>query len=190
MKKIIIISLILLAGVFSWRIIGSRDEGLEPLYTEPYIVVYGRDSCGLTRGLIQSLDSQSIYYVYKNIDLTGVKNELHPRMEKAGFATSRYGLPVVDVNSVIFIRPKLETILKQYSKVQGSTYDGSQEQGVLEARGSKVTGAAMEHKPATMVDGNLSQAVDPADDPIVLQSRKDQVDFRDPEGKIVIKELK
>ncbi len=119
MKKIILIIIIIIIGWFAWSLISGHRHNLEPLYTEPYIVVYGRDACGLTRQLMQNLDKQGIYYIYKNIDLNSVADELHSRMKKAGLNTKRYGLPVVDVNSVIFIRPEIDTVFKRYLTIKG-----------------------------------------------------------------------
>jgi hypothetical protein len=190
MKKVILIVLVLLAGYQAWRFISSRTAGLEPLYTEPYIVVYGRDSCGLTLKFMQALDKESIYYIYKNIDIENVRRELHPRMEKVGLNTSYYPLPVVDVNSRIFARPEVKTVLRQYKKLRGGVYNASLAKESFGGRGLGVSGIIMGQEPMAIVDGEPLKAGDKLNDYEVLEVKDDSIRLRSPSGEVIVKELK
>lgn len=120
MKKIFFLLVICAAAYFAWQKLspGTSEGGLEPLYEMPYVVVYGRDRCGLTQKCQKSLREEDLSFVYENIDKKEVADELHARMQEAGLDTRSYGLPVVDVNGRIFIRPTLEKILDAYDNYQ------------------------------------------------------------------------
>ena len=117
MKKILILVVLLIAGYFLWQKM-SQNTTLEPLYDKPYVVVYGRDECGLTQQCLRDLEIAGIKVIYKIVDDDEVSNELHPRMEKAGLDIRSYGLPVVEVNGQIFIRPELDKILEAYKNYE------------------------------------------------------------------------
>jgi hypothetical protein len=116
MKKILVVVVLLIAGYFLWQKMSqnTKDGTLEPLYDKPYVVVYGRDACGLTQQCLRDLEIAGIKVIYNIVDNEEVSNEYHPRMEKAGLDTRSYGLPVVDVNGQIFIRPEFNKILEAY----------------------------------------------------------------------------
>ena len=90
---------------------------LEPLYDKPYVIVYGRDTCGWTTKYFNDLRDRGLDVFYENVDHPGVGDELHPRMKKAGLDTWRYYLPVIDVNAKMYIRPDYETIFTEYENV-------------------------------------------------------------------------
>ncbi len=112
--------LIALAGVVAYAIFGNVAAlvtgGPEPLHDSSYVVVYGRDTCGITSRMLAGLDNSGIPYEYKRVDEPQVANELHPRMEAAGLSTRRYGLPVIDVNSEMIIRPDPSTVAEKYQQ--------------------------------------------------------------------------
>jgi hypothetical protein len=87
---------------------------IETLYDKPYVVVYGRDSCGWTQKYLSDLRNEGIEAIYKSVDNEEVCDELEPRMEKAGLDTTSYYLPVIDANGQIFIRPALNKVLEAY----------------------------------------------------------------------------
>jgi hypothetical protein len=120
MKKVLIVVLLLIAGYLVWQKLfqNTKDNILAPLYDKPYVVVYGRDECGLTQQCLSDLKNERIEVIYKIVDNREVSDELHPRMEKAGLDTGSYGLPVVEVNGQIFIRPELHKILEAYKNYE------------------------------------------------------------------------
>jgi hypothetical protein len=120
MKKILILVVLLIAGYFLWQKFfhDNTDKIIETSYGKPYVVVYGRDACGLTQQCLRDLEIAGIKVIYKIIDNEEVSNELYPRMEKAGLDIRSYGLPVVDVNGQIFIRPEFNKILETYKNYE------------------------------------------------------------------------
>jgi len=117
MKKIFIVVVLLIAGYFFWQKV-FHDNQIEALYDRPYVVVYGRDRCGWTQKYLRDLENEGIEVIYERVDSKEVCDELHPRMEKAGLDTRRYNLPVIDVNTQMFIRPELNIILKAYKNYE------------------------------------------------------------------------
>ena len=115
MKKILFIVVLLMVGYFFWQKIFHVNR-IEALYDQPYVVVYGRDSCGWTQKYLKDLKNKGIKVIFKNVDSKEVGEELHPRMEKAGLDTRRYILPVIDVNASMFIQPELKIVLEVYEK--------------------------------------------------------------------------
>jgi hypothetical protein len=113
MKKLLIVVVILISGFVYWQN-NFHNNQIEALYDTPYIVVYGRDSCGWSQKYLRDLKNERLKFIYKNGDNKGVNFELHPRMEKAGLDTRRYNLPVIDVSGQIFIRPEFGKVLKTY----------------------------------------------------------------------------
>ena len=96
----------------------GHDSVLSPLYAKPYVVVYGRTTCGWTQQCLRDLDGEGVPVIYKEIDNQKARDELFPRMQKAGKSIDSFNLPVVDVNGRIYIRPpsKLVTVLYSHSQ--------------------------------------------------------------------------
>ena len=90
------------------------NKTIEPLYEGQYVIVYGRDRCGLTQKYLKALGKKEIELIYEKVDEKEIADELHSRMQQAGLSTKRYNLPVIDVNGQIFIRPEIDTILALY----------------------------------------------------------------------------
>ena len=108
-------SLILIGVItyFGWQNF-VLDKKNEALYEEPYVLVYGRDRCGWTQKYLKDLEAEEIEPIYEIVDKQEVSDELNTRMEKAGLRSRSYGLPVIDVNGQLFIRPNLNKILTIY----------------------------------------------------------------------------
>jgi hypothetical protein len=115
MKNILIGILIVAAGAGAYYFARGRSQ-LEPLYPPPYVAVYGREACGYTQKYRQDISALSMRSYSKDIDDPATADVLHSRMEKAGLDTSRYELPVLDVNGKIFIRPPMDQVVKAYQE--------------------------------------------------------------------------
>jgi len=111
MKKIIALVLIAAAGYKAWGHFTAPK--LQPLYDHPYVVVYGRESCGYTQQTINDLKRARIEFEFGDVDDPAVADELHSRMKLAGLDVSYYLLPVVDLNNSISIRPKNRELVGQ-----------------------------------------------------------------------------
>ncbi len=103
MKKILILLVLAGAGYQGWK--QWQSQSVEPLYNEPYLVVYGRDSCGFTQQTLGQLKAAGVKFRYQSVDDRAVADLLHARMQSKGIDTRRYLLPVVDLNNAISIRP-------------------------------------------------------------------------------------
>lgn len=103
MKNIIILLLLVVGGYKAWGVLNKPS--VEPLHDEPYLAVYGRDSCGFTRQTIRALQQAGIRFEYMSVDDPAVADVLHSRMMAMGLEVRRYLLPVVDLNNAISTRP-------------------------------------------------------------------------------------
>lgn len=114
MKKrlLVAISIAALCSIYV-SVKGHRVSG-EPVPVEPYVFIYGRDTCGYTARIRQKLDRNGIEYHYFQINNPEVQNNLHRRMQSAGLKTARYRLPVVEVNRYMFIQPDVAEVMKRY----------------------------------------------------------------------------
>jgi glutaredoxin len=107
MARVLLIALLVAGAYTAWE----NLRGVEPLYAEPYIVVYGRDGCGWTKQMRKKLDTLSVPYEYRSVDDPGVSDPMHDRMTRSGLKTDRYMLPVVDVSGALFVSPKPDAVL-------------------------------------------------------------------------------
>lgn len=111
MKKLLLLAVIIFGAIQVWKKDGSQNQ---PIYNEPYVAVYGRDSCGLTKKMISDLKASGISYRYFIVDDRATADRLHSRMESAGIPTGSYGLPVVDTNGAIQVRPEFQDVFARY----------------------------------------------------------------------------
>ncbi len=114
MKKSLIVLVLIGAGYQGWNKFSPAFTKPDPLYDEPYIVVYGRNSCGYTQQTIKDLKKSGVPFEYRIVDEKPVAELLHSRMKNSGISTKRYNLPVVDVNNSFSIRPKITSIIDAY----------------------------------------------------------------------------
>ena len=136
MKTLIVIALIAVCGYLGWsRLQPPLWRAPEFRSESPHVTVYGRDRCGITRRMSSDLQRSGVPFEYKSVDHPGVGDELHPRMEAAGLDTRRYGLPVVDVNGEMMIRPKPQAIAQKYQQSMQQRRDSGADRANAEARG-------------------------------------------------------
>lgn len=103
MKQIIFLVLIVAAGYKGWEYF--QTPSIEPLYEQPYLVVYGRDSCGFTSKMRKELSQAGVKFKYMSVDDKAVADSIHLRMDASGIDIGYYLLPVVDLNNSISVRP-------------------------------------------------------------------------------------
>ncbi len=117
--KLLPLIAVIAAAFYGWgELPSSFSMGPEPLRDSPYVTVYGRDACGITKRMLKDLSRAGIPYTYKIADDPAVKEELHPRMKAAHLNTRKYGLPVVDVNGEMMMRPKSKVVAQKYAKAR------------------------------------------------------------------------
>jgi len=94
-----------------------KANNLPPLYNHPYLVVYGKDTCGFTQQTIKELTKSGVKFEYMNLDVAEVKLSLQSRMEAKGIDTNHYSLPVIDLNNSIEFRPDDEELISNAKKL-------------------------------------------------------------------------
>ena len=93
MKKLVILVVV---GVGLFKAYGFyKVESLPPIYDHPYVVVYGRDSCGFTQRTRSALEEAGINFEYYSVDDKSVADTLHKRMEQSGIF--QYGIIEIDL---------------------------------------------------------------------------------------------
>jgi hypothetical protein len=119
--KLLLFLAIIWAVFVGWSKLPSLlSTGPEPLQDSPYVTVYGRDRCGLTKRMLSDLNKSGTSYTYKIIDDPAVDKELRPRMKEAGLKARGFGLPVVDVNGEMMIRPRSDVVAKKYAQARSA----------------------------------------------------------------------
>jgi len=112
MKKLSLLVFIGFCVVKVWQNFAPISK-VAPLFNESYVAVYGRDSCGFTKRMVNNLQQSQVNYRYFNVDDKTIADQLHGRMRQAGIPTKRYNLPVVDVNGDLSVRPKFNQVRQQ-----------------------------------------------------------------------------
>jgi len=113
MMRLIYLAVIVAAAYQGWSHY-LQMRGVEPLYPESYVAVYGRNSCGWTQKMLRDLKQSNVNYKYFSVDDKAEAQRLHSRMQQSGIDTKRYFLPVVDVNGHISVRPESEIVISDY----------------------------------------------------------------------------
>lgn len=113
--KNLLICLVLAVGIYQhWDKLKPHASSLSYAPGSPYVVVYGRDSCGYTGQMRAGLAREGLEFDYQRVDEAAVADSLHRKMESLGISTLRYDLPVVEVNGQLFVRPQQAEVLRLY----------------------------------------------------------------------------
>lgn len=113
MKKLLLMIFFAVAVYHGWQKWGGENT-LSYTPGSPYVIVYGRNSCGWTSRMREQLTSAGIAFDYRIVDDRRVADDLHAKMESLGIDTRHYNLPVMEVNGRMFVRPDLETVVRVY----------------------------------------------------------------------------
>jgi hypothetical protein len=116
MKKLLLFVALIYGGYQGWGKY-SASKAQVPLFTAPYVAVYGRNSCGFTQQMLKNVKASNLQYYFFDVDDQAVSTSLHSRMTAAHISTQMYNLPVVDVNGVLSIRPEFNDVLAKYKLV-------------------------------------------------------------------------
>ncbi len=85
----------------------------------PYIIVYGRKTCGNTTRMMRQLDRAGVGYAFRDIDNGEQNATLNKRMREAGHNTRSYMLPVIEIANKFYINPFPEEVLRTYRSAKG-----------------------------------------------------------------------
>jgi glutaredoxin len=114
LKKIFITFLVIGLGLAAAYLLPRKASSGPFLSNDPYIIIYGRTNCSICQDYQQRLDNQDIAYTFKDIGDTNVQDELYPKMKKAGLNSGYFQIPVIDVNGKVSIRPELRDVINGY----------------------------------------------------------------------------
>lgn len=118
MRQLLIALIIIVLGykaIQEWR----QSKGPGPLLDTPYVIVYGRESCGYTQAMREQLAQARVPFKFQSVDDAAVADVLHARMQASGMDISYYNLPVVDVSGRLSIRPDSVQVVQDYSAPPG-----------------------------------------------------------------------
>jgi hypothetical protein len=113
MKKLLVFAAIIYAAYQGWEKY-SASQAQVPLFTAPYVAVYGRKTCGFTTRMLKNVKASNLQYYFFDVDDQSVALNLQSRMTAANISTKMYNLPVVDVNGTLSVRPEFEAVLTRY----------------------------------------------------------------------------
>lgn len=90
----------------------KEGDQLPLLYTTPYMIIYGSQSCPTTVRFVKTMRSWGVPFVYRNVNMGPAQKEFINRTTLAGI--KRLAVPTVDINGQIFVSPPPETAYKLY----------------------------------------------------------------------------
>jgi glutaredoxin len=130
MRTLIIVLVAIVGGAELWKRYGDTvsPSSFSPFsatttadvaaqdHSRPNLIVYGRNSCGFTTTMRQTLSQHGIEFEYRIVDNAAVADELHARMTAQGISTRRYDLPVVEIDGNIRVRPTPGGVIHDYTQ--------------------------------------------------------------------------
>lgn len=114
MKRVLVVAFLVVVAVVVYGKLKADPPALTPLLETPYVIVYGNERCGYTRGMREELEKAGVPYEWRDYYKGGNKAEIIGRMEESGISTNTVYFPVVDVNAKIFVRPQPAAVIEKY----------------------------------------------------------------------------
>ncbi|MDP3543608.1 MAG: glutaredoxin family protein [Elusimicrobiota bacterium] len=114
LNKALLAVMVAIGGYNAWGTYRQKLLPMAPLYPKPYVIVYGRESCGNCQAMRRGLEERGVPYVWKIIDEDPGRTEAFSRMKEAGLDIRRFTLPVVDVNAEILVQPGSPAVIAKY----------------------------------------------------------------------------
>lgn len=108
---------VLIPFLFGVYCFANRDPLFPPMNS---VVVYGRESCGITRMVRAGLDAKHISYVFADIDIKAINDELNYKLGP-NFKEPRYTLPVVHVGGALMLTPTADQIQQELVAAGGKS---------------------------------------------------------------------
>ena len=116
LNKCLLAVMIGVGGYSAWGSYRQKLFPLPPLYQKPYVVVYGRESCGYCQAMRKGLDERRVPYVWKIIDDEPGRTEVFTRMKQMDLDTQSFMLPVVDVNAELLVHPESPEVIAKLNR--------------------------------------------------------------------------
>lgn len=113
-----LVALVLLIPLlFGAYCFANRDRLFPPMNS---VVVYGREACGITRIVRSGLEAKKIPYVFADIDVSAIKDELNHKLGPH-FKEPSYTLPVVHVGGALLLTPTADQVQRELIAVGGKS---------------------------------------------------------------------
>ena len=116
-RTVLLTIIVVIPALFSAYCYVNRDRIFPERGT---IVVYGRESCGITRMVRGELSAKGIPYVFADVNIAAIDDELRYKLGPK-FNEPRYTYPVVHVGGKILLTPTADQIQKAVSVEQAGT---------------------------------------------------------------------
>lgn len=100
---------VLVPLLFGAYCFANRDRLFPPMNS---VVVYGRESCGITKMVRAGLDAKHVPYIFADINVKAIKDELNYKLGP-NFKEPSYTLPVVHVGGALMLTPTAEQIQRE-----------------------------------------------------------------------------
>lgn len=106
---------VLIPTVFSMYCFAYRDRIFPAMNT---VVVYGRETCGITRMVRNGLEAKQIPYIFADINIGAVNDELRYKLGPR-FKERSYTLPVVHVRGKLLLTPTADQVEQELVSAAG-----------------------------------------------------------------------
>ena len=194
-KRVIKFVIVALLAFAVWQFGISRLWAVKPLYPYSYIVVYGSNACSLCEDFMKALTEMGTPYLFKDIKASENDNaEIISRMKKAGLDTSRFTMPVVDVNGKIMLEPDAKKVTELYKRGQWNPLkpvtDKLLKPAAPRATPLDVTGIITGNPSEAIVGNKIVRVGDKIGTNEIIEISGDSVKFKDATGNILIKKVK
>lgn len=100
---------VLIPSLFGIYCFVNRDRLFPPINS---VVVYGRENCGITRMVRAGLEAKKVRYVFADINVKAIKDELNYKLGP-NFKEPSYTLPVVHVGGMLMLTPTADQIQQE-----------------------------------------------------------------------------
>jgi glutaredoxin len=104
--------LVLIPALFTAYCVVNRDRLFPP---HNAVVVYGRETCGITKMVRAGLEAKHIPYTFADINIQAIKDEMNyklgPRFKEPSFT-----LPLVHVGGKLLLSPTADQIQQEVAK--------------------------------------------------------------------------
>lgn len=101
-----------LAGLYCFA---NRDRIFPARNT---VVVYGRETCAITRSVRSQLEAKGVPYIFADIDIRAIDDELSFKLGPE-FNEPTITLPVVHVAGKLLLTPTADQVLQELSQARG-----------------------------------------------------------------------
>lgn len=102
----LVVIVLLLFGGYCFA---NRDRLFPPMNS---VVVYGRETCGITKQVRSGLEAKHIPYLFADIDVSAIKDELNYKLGP-NFKEPSYTLPVVHVGGALLLTPTADQVQQE-----------------------------------------------------------------------------